>query len=242
MCICMCHCKCMYIHDCMLVHVPSLPPLSHPLPSTQGTPCVLGVHENRAALGHWSHLGVHQGPCHQDHHQVCEEHPSAVCVCQMPTYISTECNGCDVEWNCTSSCIRTYNAVYMYVHNKHYTYCCKYLCSILLYIMYTEPLTHTLAWYSPYPSLYPSSVLRQPWWAAWRPTSGTGQWSVHVAQVYVLMNTYVHTCRFGAISTYAHTHVHATYLLHMYIHCTHTCTVHLQLKTSYWHISALWCV
>jgi len=101
----------------------------------------------------------------------------------------------------------------MYVHNKHTYVCCKYLCIIL----HAEPLSHIFARYSPIHPCTPPSVLRQPWWAAWRPTSGTGQWSVHVAQAYVLTNTYVHTyihtyictCQFGAVCTYVHT----TYLL-----------------------------
>ena len=50
---------------------------------------------------------------------VCGAPQCCVCVCVcvrcLRTYVSRECNGCDVEWNCTSFCIRTYNAVYVYV-------------------------------------------------------------------------------------------------------------------------------
>ena len=82
---------------CMMLCQPSLPTLlsplsptdlSHlfpPLSSVQGTSGALGVHEDRAALRHGCHLGVHQGPCHQDHHQVCEVHPRL--LCQIDIYI-----------------------------------------------------------------------------------------------------------------------------------------------------------
>ena len=134
--------------------------------------------------------------------------------------------------------VRTYilyayiHAVYMYVHNKHINiqYYCKYLCSILLMhkplTMHTEPLTYTLAWYSPIhpctpPPLSAEAAVVSSMKANVRNRSVKCPRSTSV-RAHEHMRTCVHTYLSIWCNIYVCTYACAYYVLATYVHVLHT--------------------